>query len=77
VKHNTSRGQFLQAGLALPVAGLTVCRLPPNTPRARISNPRQNKIENHQGQLRRQKGVSTHLARALDSGINYYDTARI
>jgi aryl-alcohol dehydrogenase-like predicted oxidoreductase len=81
VKHNTSRRQFLQAGLALPVVGLVSpnsVQLSP-TPRGlafRTLGKTGLKVTSV-GCAAGAVPDPDILARALDSGINYYDTARI
>jgi uncharacterized protein len=81
VKRNTSRRQFLQAGLALPVVGLVSpnsVQLSP-TPRGlafRTLGKTGLKVTSV-GCAAGAVPDPDILARALDSGINYYDTARI
>ena len=81
MKQNTSRRQFLQAGLALPVVGL----VSPNS--VQLSPTPQGlafRTLGKTGLKVTSVGCAAGavpdpdiLARALDSGINYYDTARI
>jgi uncharacterized protein len=82
VKHNTSRRQFLQAGLALPAVGLVAS----NTPE--IFSPASAGLAYRALGKTGLKVTSVGcaagavpdpdiLARALELGINYYDTARI
>ncbi len=82
MKHRTSRRQFLQAGLALPAAGL----VSPNglemlspTP-AGLAFRTLGKTGLKVTSVGCAAGAVPDpdiLARALESGINYYDTARI
>jgi len=82
VKHSTSRRQFLQAGLALPAAGLVssnTMEVPSATP-----NGLTFRTLGNTGLKVTSVGCAAGavpdpdiLARALELGINYYDTARI
>jgi uncharacterized protein len=82
VKHNTSRRQFLQAGLALPAAGL----VSPNMMGSLSPAPAGLAFRTlgKTGLKVTSVGCAAGsvpdpdiLARALEMGINYYDTARI
>jgi uncharacterized protein len=82
VKHNTSRRQFLQAGLALPAVGLVAS----NTPEVFSPTPvgLAYRTLGKTGLKVTSVGCAAGavpdpdiLARAFDLGINYYDTARI
>ncbi|MBP1623371.1 MAG: aldo/keto reductase [Acidobacteria bacterium] len=82
MKHSTSRRQFLQAGLALPAAGLVssnTMEVPSATP-----NGLTFRTLGNTGLKVTSVGCAAGavpdpdiLARALELGINYYDTARI
>ena len=81
MKRNTSRRQFLQAGLALPVVGL----VSPNSMQlSPIPRGLAFRTLGKTGLKVTSVGCAAGaipdpdiLARALDLGINYYDTARI
>jgi predicted aldo/keto reductase-like oxidoreductase len=84
VKHKPSRRRFLQAGLVLPAAGLVSC----NGLDTRSSKPSQTGLSYRTLGKTGLKVTSVGcaagsypdqeiLARALELGINYYDTARI
>jgi uncharacterized protein len=82
VKKNTSRREFLQSGLILPAAGLIASRslaapsLPPPGLRYRTLGKTGLKITSV-GCAAGSEPNPEILARALELGINYYDTARI
>jgi uncharacterized protein len=82
VKHNPSRRRFLQAGLALPAAGLVAS----NAPEMLSPSPAGLAFRTLGKTGLRVTSVGCAagavpdpdiLARALELGINYYDTARI
>ena len=82
MKHNTSRRQFLQAGLALPAVGLV------SSSKMEMLSPAPTQLAfrtlGKTGLKVTSVGCAAGavpdpdiLARALELGINYYDTARI
>lgn len=81
MKQNTSRRQFLQAGLALPVAGLVSqnsVQLSPTPPGLSFRTLGKTGLKvTSVGCAAGAVPDPDILARALDLGINYYDTARI
>lgn len=84
MKHNPSRRKFLKAGLALPAVGVISCKslgtiLPEPTPEGL-----EYRVLGKTGLKVTSVGCAAGaipdpdiLARALELGINYYDTARI
>jgi uncharacterized protein len=82
VKHNTSRRQFLQAGLALPAVGLVASTTPEifSPAPAGLAYRTLGKTGLKVTSVGCAAGAVPDpdiLARALELGINYYDTARI
>jgi aryl-alcohol dehydrogenase-like predicted oxidoreductase len=82
MKHNTSRRQFLQAGLALPAAGLVSSSnmqifAPATTGLAFRTLGKTGLKVTSVGCAAGSIPNPDILARALDMGVNYYDTARI
>jgi aryl-alcohol dehydrogenase-like predicted oxidoreductase len=82
MNHDPSRRRFLQAGLFLPAAGL----VPPGSPEAFLPEPTGlvYRTLGKTGLKVTAVGCAAGaipdpdiLARALDMGVNYYDTARI
>jgi uncharacterized protein len=82
VKKNTSRREFLQSGLILPAAGLMASHslAAPSMPPSGLSYRTLGKTKLKVTSVGCAAGSEPNpeiLARALDLGINYYDTARI
>ena len=82
MKQNTSRREFLQSGLILPAAGFIASRglAAPSSPPPGLSYRTLGKTGLKVTSVGCAAGAEPNLeilARALELGINYYDTARI